>query len=289
MILESIFVVFVSLICIISFSRSRTKAREQSDKVQLGLSLLTYIQKVMALSQQHRGMSNAVLQGNDKLKRRLISLQTDLDQLMAAGSALNLTEFSQWESFSEHWPRLKKRAVNCELDPKNLIRQHNMMIDGQLSLLDDIISYYGLRVLKLDNTTHASELCLDILRVIETIAQARGLGSGICAKGECVGVDQISLNFLAASISASTSELINELNSIDNATLSDQFNASSALIKSGGDHLTYTMNKHVLVDGETTISASDYFNLASKPIDDLLDIFNAVVSYASTQYTKKAK
>jgi len=287
MYVEIIFVAAVSLVCIIGFSRSRSKQGELSEQIKLGLTLFTHIQKIMSLSQQHRGTSNAVLQGNDNLKPRLTALQRDLDTLISEGAELNLAEFSQWESFAEHWPRLKLRSMKCDLEPQNLIRQHNMMIDGQLSLLDEIISYYGLSLLKLDRMTHVSELCLDLLRVVERIAQARGLGSGICAKGKCTGADQISLNFLNVSISGATNGLFNELNSIDNPELSEVFSSSSSLIKSGVDNLVQAINTQVLTD-KTTINASDYFNLATKPIDDLLDTFNAVILYASKHYTRKA-
>jgi len=285
--LEIIFIVVVSLVCIIGFSRSRSKKSEQSEQIKLGLTLFTHIQKIMSLSQQHRGTSNAVLQGNDNLKPRLTALQRDLDKLISEGSEFNLTEFAQWESFSEHWPRLKVRSMNCDLEPKNLMRQHNMMIDGQLSLLDDIISYYGLSLLKLDDVTHVSQLCLDLLRVVETIAQARGLGSGVCAKGECTGVDQISLNFLKSSISGAENELFNELNSIDTLELSERFSSSSKRIKLGVENLVHAISTQVLTD-KTTINASDYFNLATKPIDDLLDIFDEVILYAFQKYTRRA-
>jgi len=286
MYLEIIGVVVVCFVCIISFFRSRTKKVEKSEQIKGGLNLLSYIQKIMALLQQHRGTSNAVLQGNNKLKPRLQSLQTNLDKLIHEGEILDIKSFPQWESFTEHWPRLKRRCLNGELEPSNLIRQHNIMIDGHLSLLDDITSYYDLNSLKLDNFHHVSGLCLDVLRVVEIIAQARGLGAGACAKGECSRVDQIALNFIKTSISSRTNELFNELNTIDNTKLSENLSTSSRTIKVGVDKLEYAISTQVLVE-KTTINASDYFNLASKPIDDLLDIFNEVILYASQKYTSK--
>lgn len=245
MYLEIIFVVIISLICIIGFSRSRTKKGEKSEQIILGLSLLTHIQKIISLSQQHRGTSNAVLQGNDKLKPRLISLQRELGQLISEGDALNLKEFAQWESFVEHWPRLRHRSIDGALDPKNLIRQHNLMIDNQLSLLDDIVSYYDLKSLKLDDMMHVSELCIDILRVVESVAQARGLGAGACAKGKCTGADQISLNFLKVSISATANELFNDLG-IENSSIPGMglgLAQAKALIESLGGRIGFNSSK----------------------------------------------
>lgn len=254
--------------------KARTKRTEQ------GLALVVHTQKIISCCQQHRGISNAVLNGDNSLKRQLISIESELDKLIAEGAQLGLNNFVQWDSFIEHWPKLKRHALDRDLPSQNLLRQHNVMVDGHMSLLEDLMSHYELDWIMVGDSLHLSQLCIDTLKVIENIAQSRGLGAGICSKGQCTGIDKISLDFLRISIISPTNELLTELSRVNDNELLSQLSSSSKLIKEDVANLLSTIEHRVMIDGQINIDATDFFKMATKPIQELVNVYDNLVAYA---------
>jgi hypothetical protein len=277
----------LTVVCLIYFiSRLAVLRRQEQSRIEQGILLTVHMKRIIDSCQKHRGTSNAVSQGNDKLKPQLASLQNDIDQLIASSDSLQLKRFPQWESFTEHWPRLKKHALAGDLKSQNLVRQHSLMIDGQLSLLDDVMRDHELHRMMLDRCTRVSEVCLDTLRVAETVGQTRAIGSGICARGVCEGADRIILDFLRISVQSTTSELVKQINGIKNEDLHHTLqNAAKAISESVGK-LIEMVEHNVLHDGRVQVDSNDYFNVSTRAIDEVLKVFGIIIHYASQQHTR---
>lgn len=273
-------------VALFTFLRVAMQRRAAKQRIETGLVLTVHIEKMIALVQKHRGTSNAITQGNTELLAKLTRLQTEMDTLLANDNTTALQRYPQWESFIEHWPRLKRYSVNTELKPHHLIRQHNLMIDGLLSLLDDVMRYHDLHKMMLDRTTRVSEVCLDTLRVAETIAQVRGVGSGICAHGRCEGADRIIINFLKISVQTSTHNLLKELMSIENQGLATGLSQTSVEIQNSVSQLLRLIESEVVVDGQIKVDTSNYFSVSTSAIDEVLKVFGTVVQYAGKHHVK---
>lgn len=274
-----LFFCITGFLVFIGIGRYLYDKKHDSDELKVGLAFLGQIQKLVLSCQQHRGLSNAVLQGNSDLKQQLINVQRTIDLLITEGNQLGFQKFAQWNSFADHWPRLKTHALNRDLQSQNLVRQHNVMIEGHLSLMDEIVRYYSLHKIMLDPVTRMAGLCLDTLRVAETVGQTRAIGSGVCARGECSGVDKISLNFLRISLMTTTEHLFKELSGIENKELHVQFNTASYTVKRSIEHLLRALDDFVLVEGNTKIDSNDYFKIATKPIDELFSVYSMLLNY----------
>jgi len=272
--------VIVGLLLFVLVKSSQQKRRNVKT-MRNGFKLMVDIQQLIELMQQHRGVSNAFNSGNQNLKRKLVGLENQIDAIINGSNKAEFNKFEQWQSFAEHWPRLKAHCLAGDLEAKNLMRQHHLVIEGQLSLLDDLIHYYDLHTVMLDRFMRAAELCTDILRTTETIAQARGLGSGICAIGESRGADSIQLNFLKISLQSTTQHLFTELDNIDNPDLQAKFNAFSQSIRRNVDNFVDILEKEVLDKKQLTLDTQTYFDIATKPIDDLVSLFSYMVDYSS--------
>jgi hypothetical protein len=155
------------------------------------------------------------------------------------------------------------------------------MIDGQLSLLDDVMRAHDLHRMMLDRFTRISEICIDTLRVAETVGQTRAVGSGICAHGTCEGADKIILDFLRISVQATTSELIKEINGIKNNDLQSELQLASRSIDKTVGQLLSIIDKDVIKDGHISVDSNDYFGVATKAIDEVLKVFGIIIHYAS--------
>lgn len=278
--LQMVGAALVAILFISTIKYWLSNKKKQADKIKLGLALIVHIQKIISSCQQHRGISNAILQGNTSLKIQLVSIQSQLDKLIAEGNSLGLNKFPQWESFVGHWPKLKMHALNRDLTSQNLLRQHNVMVYGHLSLLDDLMSHYELTWIMLGSSIHMSQLCIDTLKVAETIGQSRAIGSGVCSRGECLGIDKISLSFLRISIITPTNELLTELAQVDDSLLQSQLKSSSKLIRDGVDNLIATIENKVLIDGRIDMDSSEFFKMATQPIDALLTVYQNLVAHA---------
>lgn len=282
-----IFIGGLIVVCLIYlFSRLAVLRREEQNRIEQGILLTVHLRRIIDSSQKHRGTSNAVNQGNDKLKPQLVSLQGDIDRLINSNDSQALMRFPQWASFTEHWPRLKKHALAGDLKSHNLVRQHSLMIDGQLSLLDDVMRDHDLHRMMLDRCTRVSEVCLDTLRVAETVGQTRAVGSGICASGLCEGADRIIIDFLRISVESTTNELVKQINGIKNDELHQALQQASKSISDSVSKLLNLVEHQVLKDGRLQIDSNDYFNVSTRAIDEVLKVFGIIIHYASRQHTR---
>jgi hypothetical protein len=260
--------------------------REEQGRIEQGILLTVHLKRIIDSCQKHRGTSNALNQGNTKLKPQLVNLQGDIDRLISSNESRRLQRFPQWESFTEHWPRLKKHALAGDLKSHNLVRQHSLMIDGQLSLLDDVMRDHDLHRMMLDRWTRVSEICLDTLRVAETVGQTRAVGSGICARGVCAGADRIILDFLRISVQSTTHELVKQINAIKNDDLHGTLQTASKSIDDSINKLLQMVESDVMKDGKLHIDSNDYFNISTRAIDEVLKVFGIIIHYASQQHTR---
>ncbi len=277
----------LTVVCLVFLmSRLAILRRQEQTRIEQGIILTIHLKRIIDSCQKHRGTSNAVSQGNVKLKSQLANLQGDIDRLITSADSRNLQRFPQWESFAEHWPRLKKHALAGDLKSHNLVRQHSLMIDGQLSLLDDVMRDHDLHRMMLDRCTRVSEICLDTLRVAETVGQTRAVGSGICARGVCEGADRIILDFLRISVQSTTNELVKEVNTIKNVDLHQPLQNASKSISDSVGKLIEMVEQQVLREGKLQVDSNDYFNLSTKAIDEVLKVFGIIIHYASQQHTR---
>mgnify|MGYP000594863463 CR=1 FL=1 len=228
-----------------------------------------------------------IKQGNHKLKFKHSVLQNDIDELLASTESASLNSFSQWESFCEHWPRLKQHAVNNTLDTHSLMRQHSAMIEGQLSLIDDVTREYHLHMIMLDESIQMSGICIDTLRTAETIAQARGVGAGMCALGKSINSDKINLNFLTVLIASSTTNLFDELSTIKNPDIDTHLGSASVDIKNSADKLVGVIENKIIKQENIHINSQDYFDIATLPIDELSTLFKQIINYTTEKYAQE--
>ena len=131
-----------------------------------------------------------------------------------------------------------------------------------------------------------SEVCLDTLRVAETVGQTRAVGSGICARGVCEGADRIILDFLRISVQSTTNELVKQINGINNEDLHQTLQNASRTISDSIGKLMEMVEFNVLKDGRVQVDSNDYFNVSTRAIDEVLKVFGIIIHYASQQHTR---
>lgn len=259
---------------------------QQKEHLTTGLKLLSYSQKLIELVQQHRGLSNAMYLSGDSFDRQLEAVQGQMDALFNQPISRELQQFEQWQSFQDHWPRLRHATTTKKLTAAQSMRQHSAVIETQIYLLDEMAHFYQLEKIKLDRMSHMLGLCIDTLRTAEFIAKARGIGSGLCGAHSEHTADVISLNFIKQNLTVSSDQLFKDLLFVNNQDLSAYFEQSSQMISQSTKKLVTVIDDKVLSPTEA-VDTQEFFKLATVPISQLLEVYNTIIKYVAKQYDVK--
>lgn len=240
---------FLGVIVFLAFSYfSRQSA--YVDRQSQGLTLLKEFRVLLTQTQQHRGLTNGFLNGEQLLLQQIRSIQSQVSQTIAR---LNL---EPWIAQSVEWKDINHRWEQIYLEykvmpPELSLKRHTALIRCILFLIDDCAEHY--RLYEIDNSEQGSirYLWQDILVTAEHIGQARAIGTGVAAAQVCGSVDRIRLNYL--------NQAISQIDFIENNNTLDE--------------LKSTIENQILVDPEN-ISPSIYFGLATAAIETLLSNFD---------------
>lgn len=217
-----------------------------------GIEHIKLLRGILAAIQQHRGLTTGYINGNRDAKMDIEQLSTRIGLLMR-----DLQERSpwvranvKWSSLVDHWKRLG--GAYLQGDAENNFKQHNILIANLLYLIEDLADAHHLTKMGgggLDTDWRY------LLSIAEYIGQARALGTGVAARGECSSVMRIQLTHLRNKISGAI-----EVNWPD---------ASRNEIR----NLLKSIEQQLIVE-TPSISARDYFALATRCIDHVLEQFD---------------
>ncbi|CAH0528920.1 hypothetical protein [Vibrio hippocampi] len=263
-------VVMITLMAFVAwFSMIMTGSRLQKKSRRLqGLVWLETLRNLLSLIQQHRGITNGILCGDDKLKTRLPRLKNDihdtLSQLRAIDDAVQ--EKSSWRQVDQGWTELD-RAFSGMTPKDNLskhnLSKHNALILSLLFVIDDCAQHYRLGEMKDENAQSIKILWQEWLVATEHIGQARAIGTGVAAQKLCSSVDRIRLKYLHQSIKAFVQQ-----------SRGQNYREITQLLN--------IIEQRIVVD-KPDIKASDYFDTATKALDEVFQLFDGKVSQLKQQ------
>jgi hypothetical protein len=142
--------------------------------------------------------------------------------------------------------------VYLESDADKNFKQHNILIANLLYLIDDIADVHHLSKITGDAMDTDWRY---LLSVAEYIGQARALGTGVAARGECSGVLRIQLNHLRNKIASSVDSSWPDKSRIEIQQLLRCIETQ-------------------LIGERPSIQAGDYFTLATRCIEHVLEQFD---------------
>lgn len=255
-----IFFVVLPLLFIVFIAYSiRTKRAAANQLFQQGIGYIKKMRELLAAIQQHRGLTTGFINGNKDSKNQIETLgkriATIFTEINAQGHWLN--ENSKWLSLGDHWNRLS--LAYLQGDSENNFKQHNVIIANLLYLIEDVADVHHL--CKAGGGTLDTDWRY-LLSIAEYIGQARALGTGVAARGVCSSVLRIQLNHLRNKISGAIAGPWPE-------------NSKREIAE-----LLVCIEQQLIVD-VPSISAADYFKLATRCIDHVLEQFDTQVEQLS--------
>lgn len=94
------------------------------------------------------------------------------------------------------------------------------------------------------------------------------------------------LSFQRLTANSRIAELLRETAGIRNKDLIAILVGQSDQIERDTDLLLQTIDKQVLIEGDITLSADDYFKTATRAIDTVLNVFSLIINYAADNHAK---
>lgn len=250
-------------------AQRREKRRNGLRAVEQGIALMTVFQ-------QHRGISAALLNGDQSFGPKQIAKQNEIDSMLGALSqmvartpALASSQDSL-KQLSDGWQKLRTQVRG--LSPTQSFIEHTELVRSILYFIGDIGERAGLLESRDPHLVRLLEtLLLRLPLLVETVGQARAMGTGFAARGQCGAVGRIRLTFLSRRIGHCLEEL--------DSSLADIGKDSEGKVKA----LLELLTKRIIAAERIDIAPERYYQTSTEAIDACLVLWRKAATMADMQ------
>lgn len=256
----------------------RKKHRKMLRRIH-GIAALQTGVTLMSTIQQHRGMSSGLLNGNDSFRTGLINKQAEARSILSRMKSLidESPELAPDRRTLENVTTGMESVVSDlkQMTPEQSFSRHTELVRNTIHLIGDMGEHLGL----MDNEGTPLALLSNLLLLrlpllMESIGQARALGSGYAAKGQVGAVGRIRLSFLESHIRECRENMHIPGN-----------NGSAATEKV--EALLDLLEKEFIRVDEVNISPEQFFKAATDAIESCLKLWQDVAQHTESAIGKK--
>jgi diguanylate cyclase (GGDEF)-like protein len=229
-----------------------------------GLTYINNLRVFLEHMQKHRGMMNALLEGDPSFQELILVEEQELDRAVQTIDSVNslngrlLKAEPQWESIKTKWSQLKQTTFL--LTPKESFDTHTSLVADSLALIGTIRGTSGLQIdLGTDSYILMDTVTNKLPVMLETIGRARGLGSGMAAKASVSPEERTQLIMLSGMIQSGLDELTRGADSFEETSLRQLVQPYHSQYMYAAAHFLSTMSKELIVADQVTIKSADYF------------------------------
>ncbi len=253
-----------------SLYASLDKEIRSSQRELEGIALATPISRAVQDIQQHRGLSAALLGGNEEMRAMRAAKQRDVVDTFAALQRrlpANLGTSEDWRSIKANWARLCKEGLAWTMQ-ENFVA-HTRLIE-QLLLFKVVVS--GEYVLPLDpqiDTSYLIDATLNRLPLaLEHLGQIRALGTVILNKKQASESEKVEMNTLIAQLGDEIKFLRINLDKVGGYNPALQGSLSVVSRDAAGlAQRTVDLVAAEIIAGHFTASPENFFMMTTKAID----------------------
>lgn len=238
--------------------------RKTQQQKRLGiLDQIQILRLLIGELHRHRGLTQAVLNGETSLHTPLLETRDRLDQLLTLADASTAGQQPAWLHLIDHWSRLRNGSVDL---PDNL-QQHHQIIHNSIFLLEDLIE--AAMDSQPDITTDLASIWHEILQATEWVGQTQAKGLCMLA-GKLNSMEQrIKLRFLFQKTQLAAGNGFAALLPYCEAHQLDL----QASLQGSEQRIRGVLNeleRQLLAGQHVEITALDYLRQTSQIVDDLL-------------------
>jgi methyl-accepting chemotaxis protein len=243
----------------------------KSSRAELvGISAIKPVQRQIQFLQQHRGMSQGVLAGNEAMKEKRAAKEkeiSDVVKAVEATMAADLVSSKAWKDIVAEWSSIKSEGLDWT--GVESFSRHTILIEKTLMFMADIADHYSLTVDPDIDSYYLIDTVMNKAPVaLERLGQMRAMGTGILTKKQMHDPQKIKFSALMAELNGALKILTVNLEK------TAKFNPGlkSALDTAAKDfsESSEQINKLIVEDmmlGVFATAPKDYFELTTVAID----------------------
>ncbi|HEX6735421.1 MAG TPA: methyl-accepting chemotaxis protein [Azonexus sp.] len=235
-----------------------------------GLKAVKPLIKAIQFTQQHRGLSAAVLGGKAEQKPEVGQKAKDVEAELAkveSSLAEVLRNGNDWKAIRADWSRLAGEGLGMQLAAN--IAAHRLLINKMLTFTADISDYYQLTQDPEVGSFYLMDTALVRLpTLLETLGRMRANGTGVLAAGVLEPAQANGLNIALASISDLREQYERNLAKTkrENPAVAATLDATSGQFLSALTHLAGVVRDDILTQ-MFSVTAADFLKEATATIN----------------------
>ncbi len=261
-----------------------------------GLQDLQHLRNLLEYVPQHRGMANALLQGDTSFKPKLEALAKKINSEIKY-ILKRVAKKDKWQiedkvnTIEQQWNFIHQNLM--QLQPAESFELHTDLVKKLLFLTHDIGDTASL--LTTQDVTYA-KLANASLRKLpfmaEMLGQARGMGTGVATRGQCDANMRVKLTHLLNSTRTISSEVCRDVKSAisNDKTLRQQAVTQLQDNEQSTTHFLNMLEQNIINAKTISQSSTDYYHAGTEAIKHafaLLDNINKVMQKNLQSYTSK--
>ena len=247
-------------------------AQEKQQEMD-GLQYAIQVSALLELIPQHRGMTNGLLQGDERFRAKIAAMQPALEKALADADAAD----QQWGAelrLHEQWQQIRSRWLRLHGDARQLAaeaswQQHTALIADYLDLIYRITINSPLYTEDDPATRHLIEVNFHYLpQLIEALGQLRGSGSGMIADGKITDLEHHEFDRLISAVSTLSRDVQRNMGFAfeQNRPLQTAFADPANQAASQAEGYAALAKSQVLQPAAPAISAPLYFDRGTEAI-----------------------
>jgi len=255
---------------------------------------LEYIKTVRQLYQhipQHRGITNAYLNGASDFENKITEKRQAIIADIAAIDAIDQRlgdEFEaheRWSEIKQAWQQLSSQ--DNSVPAKRVFDQHTQLIVQTYQLFEHISNKSGLVLDPALNTSFIMDAIVYRLpNITEKLGQSRGLGAGIAASGTSTIDQRIKLGTLLADIESNV-HIIDygmQIALAENPSLDHELTPLLNAAKSATTDFVDKITKELLLTEYINSESSDIFAVGTAAIEANYQVYDSLVPVLDTLF-----
>ena len=281
----------ITLLVILTFYISLTRAKKRKRQLKWLFDFLRCGRRLLQYVPAHRGMANAFLKGDASFKNKMSEMQKNIDEnfeqlLKIAGNPLSVVEMAEIEYLATQWGELKNSVFNSTAEQS--FAKHTAIVTGLLEIMEDSAELASLGSASQESLLLIKAVMRDLPQLTETLGQARGLGSGVAAQGECSVANRIKLSFLRENGVGILNNTINSLLDSNHPKI-ELIKSPLQTCKDKANRLFDCINDKLIKATAINISSNEFYSTATLAIDESFVLLDKLLNVLEEIVVDKKK
>ncbi len=261
-------------------AQNRFLAQERS-----GVAYIKVIRPLLQHMPQHRGMTNAYLNGNDSFKGKILDKRVEVDGFLSALKKVDqelgeeLRTSSMVGSIQQQWQGIKDNSMSGKAP--EVFAEHSEMIGKVIDLVVHVADSSNLILdPELDSYYLMDGMVNRLPKLTDAMGKTRGLASGNAAKGDSINQkDAVKLSVLMYQVQQGIQELHHALKTVSsvNPDAGAKLKQMDATAVEKAQEFFDFINSEMLNKDTFKVDASEVFEVGTQAIAASFGLFDQIL------------